>query len=129
MLVLSRKLGERILVPHCDLTVTVVAIEGNTVRLGISAPGEIRVYREELWRQICARRRHPIPCQRGPRRNESSIMGPAPFHLTMHPRVERFHECAPTDLTASPLRRKATTVGTAMTCAASTRSDDGRRPR
>jgi carbon storage regulator len=54
MLVLSRKLGERVLVPHCDLTVTVVAIEGNTVRLGISAPGEIRVYREELWRQICA---------------------------------------------------------------------------
>ncbi len=53
MLVLSRKLGERILVPHCELTVTVVAIEGNTVRLGISAPGEIRVYREELWRQIC----------------------------------------------------------------------------
>ena len=30
----------------------VVAIEGNTVRLGISAPAEIGVYREELWRQI-----------------------------------------------------------------------------
>ncbi len=59
MLVLSRKLGERILVPHCDLTVTVVAIEGNTVRLGISAPGEIRVYREELWRQICAQAAPP----------------------------------------------------------------------
>ncbi len=52
MLVLSRKLGERILVPHCELAVTVVAIEGNTVRLGISAPAEIGVYREELWRQI-----------------------------------------------------------------------------
>ncbi len=52
MLVLSRKLGERILVPHCDLTITVVAIEGKTVRLGISAPAEVGVYREELWREI-----------------------------------------------------------------------------
>ena len=54
MLVLSRKLGERILVPHCDLTVTVVAIDGNTVKLGITAPTEVGVYREELWRKVCA---------------------------------------------------------------------------
>ena len=47
MLVLSRKLGERVLVPHCDLAVTIVSIEGNTVRLGITAPAEIGVYREE----------------------------------------------------------------------------------
>jgi carbon storage regulator len=52
MLVLSRKLGERILVPHCDLAVTVVAIEGKTVRLGITAPAEVGVYREELLREI-----------------------------------------------------------------------------
>jgi carbon storage regulator len=48
MLVLTRKLGERILVPHSDLTITVVAIEGNKVRLGFAAPVEIAVYREEL---------------------------------------------------------------------------------
>ena len=53
MLVLSRKLGERVLVPHCDLSVTIVSIEGNTVRLGISAPTDIGVYREELWRKVC----------------------------------------------------------------------------
>ena len=41
MLVLSRKLGERILVPHCELTVTVVAIDGNTVKLGITAPTNV----------------------------------------------------------------------------------------
>ena len=52
MLVLSRKLGERILVPHCELTFTVVAIDGNTVKLGITAPTNIDVYREELWRQV-----------------------------------------------------------------------------
>jgi carbon storage regulator len=56
MLVLSRKLGERILVPHCDLAVTVVAIEGNTVRLGISAPAEVGIYREEVWQRVCSER-------------------------------------------------------------------------
>src|SRR5579875_2111185 len=40
MLVLSRKLGERVLVPQCGLSVTVVAIEGNVVRLGFTAPTE-----------------------------------------------------------------------------------------
>ena len=54
MLVLSRKLGERIIVPSCELSVTVVAIEGNTVRLGITAPAEVGVYREELWQRVCA---------------------------------------------------------------------------
>jgi carbon storage regulator len=52
MLVLARKLGERIVVPECGLTITVSAIRGNTVRLGISAPEEVEVYREEVWRQL-----------------------------------------------------------------------------
>ncbi len=54
MLVLSRKLGEVIVIPGIDLTLMVVAIEGNTVRLGITAPPEIRVYREELWNRVVA---------------------------------------------------------------------------
>ena len=49
MLVLSRKLGERIVVPQCELELTVIAVEGGTVRLGISAPAEVGVYREEVW--------------------------------------------------------------------------------
>ncbi len=52
MLVLSRKLGERVLVPQCGLSVTVVAIEGNVVRLGFTAPAELGVYREEVWERI-----------------------------------------------------------------------------
>ena len=35
MLVLSRKIGERIVGPHCERAVTVIAVEGKTVRLGI----------------------------------------------------------------------------------------------
>jgi carbon storage regulator len=53
MLVLSRKLGERIVVPDCELTFTVLAVEGKTVRLGISAPDALDVFREEVWLQLC----------------------------------------------------------------------------
>jgi carbon storage regulator len=48
MLVLSRKRGERIVIPQCGLTVTVVSVQGNRVRLGIAAPADVAVYREEL---------------------------------------------------------------------------------
>ena len=52
MLVLSRKPGERIVVPDCEMVLTVLAVDGKTVRLGISAPEEVNVYREEVWRRI-----------------------------------------------------------------------------
>lgn len=61
MLVLARKIGERVLVPESDLQVTVVAIEGNTVRLGFSAPAEVGVYREEVWERMHQTRRRPAP--------------------------------------------------------------------
>ena len=53
MLVLSRKPGERLVVPHCDLVVTIIAVEGKAVRLGISAPEALAVYREEIWQRLC----------------------------------------------------------------------------
>src|SRR5207245_5981964 len=63
MLVLSRKIGERILVPHCELAVTVIAVEGKAVRLGISAPEDIAVYREEVWQHLC--KETPRPSRKG----------------------------------------------------------------
>jgi carbon storage regulator len=53
MLVLTRKRGEQIVVPGLGLAITVVAIEGNRVRLGVAAPDQVGVYREELWSRIC----------------------------------------------------------------------------
>jgi len=47
MLVLSRKLNEKIIIAG-DIVITVVKIDRNQVRLGIEAPGHIPVYREEL---------------------------------------------------------------------------------
>jgi carbon storage regulator CsrA len=50
MLILSRKLGERIVVPQCGMAVTVLAVKGKAVRLGIDAPAEVTVLRDELVR-------------------------------------------------------------------------------
>jgi carbon storage regulator len=61
MLVLSRKAGERLVVPDCDLVVTVIAVHGNTVRLGISAPEELAVYREEVWQKVLQEAHDPPP--------------------------------------------------------------------
>jgi carbon storage regulator len=47
MLVLSRKLGEKIVIGD-SIIVTVVKIDRNQIRLGIEAPHEIPVYREEI---------------------------------------------------------------------------------
>jgi carbon storage regulator len=52
MLVLGRKVGERIVLPGCGVTVTVVAVRGNQVRLGVSAPAQVEVHREEVWRLL-----------------------------------------------------------------------------
>jgi carbon storage regulator len=49
MLVLTRKLNERIVVGD-NITITVVGIRGNHVRLGIEAPPEVSILREELQR-------------------------------------------------------------------------------
>jgi carbon storage regulator len=50
MLVLTRKVGEKIVIDGC-ITVTVVAADGNKIRLGITAPPEVRIDREEVHRQ------------------------------------------------------------------------------
>lgn len=51
MLTISRRQGERILIGD-DIVVEIVEVSGGTVRLGITAPKERRIYREELWEQI-----------------------------------------------------------------------------
>jgi carbon storage regulator len=47
MLVLGRKVGERIDIGH-DIVITVVRIGGGVVRLGIDAPGDLRIRRRDL---------------------------------------------------------------------------------
>ena len=51
MLVLSRRLHERIQFPGLNITVQVVAIKPGVVRIGIEAPPDVKVFREELLAQ------------------------------------------------------------------------------
>jgi carbon storage regulator len=51
MLVLTRKIGERIIIGN-DVVLTVLALPGNRVKLGISGPPEIPIHREELLQAI-----------------------------------------------------------------------------
>jgi carbon storage regulator len=51
MLVLSRKLGERIMLGE-GITITVVSVRGERVKLGITAPAELPIHREEIHQRI-----------------------------------------------------------------------------
>ena len=48
MLVLTRRLHEKIVLPDLNITIQVVAVKGDRVRIGIEAPPDIHVMREEL---------------------------------------------------------------------------------
>jgi carbon storage regulator len=60
MLVLSRKRQERIMIGQ-DIEVTVLAIKGNRVELGIRAPSDVSIVRNELERRVqCAEHRPTV---------------------------------------------------------------------
>ena len=53
MLVLTRKMGEGIAIGD-QIRVTLISIKGNQVKLGVEAPADTKVYREELYASIVA---------------------------------------------------------------------------
>ncbi|MGB4018883.1 MAG: carbon storage regulator CsrA [Syntrophomonadaceae bacterium] len=53
MLVLSRKKGQSIIIGD-NIEITVVEIQGDTVRIGVNAPREVAIHRQEVFDQIAA---------------------------------------------------------------------------
>jgi carbon storage regulator len=51
MLILSRKTGEKIII-NGDIEITIAELRGSEVRIGISAPKNVSIYREEVYRKV-----------------------------------------------------------------------------
>jgi carbon storage regulator len=53
MLILTRRVGETLMI-GTEVTVTVMAVNGNQVRIGINAPKDVAVHREEIYERVQA---------------------------------------------------------------------------
>ena len=56
MLILTRRIGETIRI-NDDISVTVLSVQGQQVKLGIAAPADVAVHREEIYERIQAEKR------------------------------------------------------------------------
>lgn len=61
MLVLSRNIGQNLIINE-NITISVLGVKGRQVRLGIDAPREVQVHREEIYERIQREKAFPMIC-------------------------------------------------------------------
>ena len=60
MLILTRRVGETLMIGD-EVTVTVLGVKGNQVRIGVNAPKDVSVHREEIYMRKQAEKSNPNP--------------------------------------------------------------------
>ena len=71
MLILTRRIGESLMIGD-DVNVTVLGIRGNQVRIGVNAPKDVAVHREEIYERIQMERKGP----KGPQAGDGDDVSP-----------------------------------------------------
>lgn len=79
MLILTRRVGETLMIGD-EVSVTVLGVKGNQVRLGVNAPKDIAVHREEIYQRILH--------ERGGEHGDTAAMG---YDRISHAMPERSH--------------------------------------
>lgn len=80
MLILTRRVGETLMIGD-EVTVTVLGVKGNQVRIGVNAPKDVIVHREEIYRKIEEEKRdglddvEPAAMSSGQNGNSSAYVG------------------------------------------------------
>jgi carbon storage regulator len=73
MLILTRRVGETVMIGN-DVTVTVLGVKGNQVRIGINAPKNVAVHREEIYERIKREQQGDGPDDRSERTGENKSL-------------------------------------------------------
>ena len=91
MLILTRYIGETIRIGD-DVSLTVVGVQGNQVRIGADAPKEVAIHREEIYRRIQREKQNGQPEQKAERGNSVTDEDYADdeHEFTPHPAGDRY---------------------------------------
>jgi carbon storage regulator len=73
MLILTRRVGETVMIGD-EVTITVLGVKGNQVRVGINAPKHVAVHREEIYERI---KREQHPAEEIPEKSKAALYAPA----------------------------------------------------